>query len=501
MEKAALISVSDKRGIVEFSRFLVDKGYRILSTGSTGKLLKENGIDVEFVEDYTNAKEMLDGRVKTLHPKIHGGILYRRDLKSHLDTIKQLGIYSIDIVVVNLYPFEQTALKTDNEEELIENIDIGGPTLIRAAAKNYKDVLIVCDPDDYRSVMDEFDSIDENKRKEYALKAFAKTSYYDGLIVEKLSNEWALKEKAVSLKIHSKLRYGENPHQEAYFARSPFKMGISDLVQLNGKELSYNNILDIDVVYRMMVEFDEGLCVIVKHNTPCGAAISDDQLEAYQGALECDPISAFGGIIGINSTLKKDVAEAIAERFYEVVVAFDFEDEAVEILKSKKNLRVIKLPKTNYSFFEIKTVLGGYLIQQNDYESEFRYEVVSKSKPTQEQLKDLAFAFKVAKFVKSNAIVYAKGGKTLAIGGGQTSRVDSAKFAIARANELNIDLNGCVMASDGFFPFRDSVDEAAKAGVKAIVEPGGSIRDKEVIEAADEYGIPLLFTHIRHFRH
>ncbi|AEA34024.1 bifunctional phosphoribosylaminoimidazolecarboxamide formyltransferase/IMP cyclohydrolase [Hippea maritima] len=501
MKKAALISVSDKKGIVEFARFLQNKGFLILSTGSTGKLLKDNGIDVEFVEDYTQAKEMLDGRVKTLHPKVHGGILYRRDIQEHRQTVNELDIYSIDVVVVNLYPFEETALKTNNEEDLIENIDIGGPTLIRAAAKNYKDVLIICDPDDYKTVMENFDSIDKDKRREYALKAFAKTSYYDGLIVEKMSGNLSFKETAIPFKIEKQLRYGENPHQLAFFAKSPLKDGISNLIQLNGKELSYNNLLDIDVVYRMMVEFDQTICVIVKHNTPCGAATSNNQLKAYEDALACDPVSAFGGIIGINSTLNKETAEAIIKRFYEVVVAFDFDKDALEVLKSKKNLRVIKLPKVNYKFYEIKSLLGGYLIQENDYKNDFTYEVVSKAKPNPQQLKDLEFAFKVAKFVKSNAIVYAKDGKTLAIGGGQTSRVDSAKFAIARAKELNIDLNGCVMASDGFFPFRDSVDEAAKAGVKAIVEPGGSIRDKEVIEAADEYNIPLLFTRIRHFRH
>ncbi len=501
MEKTALISVYNKDGIVKFAEFLKNKGFKIISTGSTAKLLNSNGIETIKVEDYTGFKEMLDGRVKTLHPKIHGGILFKRSNPEHKNTVEGLGILDIRVVVVNLYPFEDVALKTDNEDDLIENIDIGGPTLLRAAAKNFKDVLVVCDPEEYKWIMENFDSIDEKKRKEFALKTFAKTSYYDGIIVDKLSKTNTFIEKGIAIKIKQELRYGENPHQRAYFGYNPLMKGIANLEQLNGKELSYNNILDIDVAYRMILDFDKTTCTIIKHNTPCGVAQSDDQIEAYLNALACDPVSAFGGIIGINDKLSKDVAKLITERFYEVVVAFDFEEEALELLKTKKNLRVIRVPKVKPKFTELRSVLGGYLIQESDAKDDFDFEVVSKMKPTDDQIEDLKFAFKVAKYAKSNAIVYAKDKRTLAIGAGQTSRVDSAKFAAQRAKDLNIELNGCVMASDGFFPFRDSVDFASEIGVKAIAEPGGSIRDKEVIEAADEHGIALIFTHTRHFRH
>ncbi len=501
MEKAAIVSVYNKKGIVTLASFLQEKGYKIISTGSTAKVLEENGIGVLRVENYTGFKEMLDGRVKTLHPKIHGGILYKRNSENHKKTVEELGIHSIDVVVVNLYPFEEVALRTENEEELVENIDIGGPTLLRAAAKNFKDVLVICDPEDYGWVIENFDNIDEDKRKELAMKAFAKTSFYDGIIVEKLSKRTTFKEVSIPIRIKNKLRYGENPHQEAYFGYNPLKKGIVNIEQLNGKELSYNNILDIDVAYRMMIEFRGTMCTIIKHNTPCGVAQDENQADAYIKALECDPVSAFGGIIGVNSKLNKDTAKLIAERFYEVVVAFDFEEEALDILKRKKNLRVVRLPKSKLVFLEIRSVLGGILMQESDSNIEFRYEIVSEIKPQPEQVEDLKFAFKVAKYAKSNAIVYAKDRRTLAIGAGQTSRIDSVKFAAQRAKDLNINLKDSVMASDGFFPFRDSIDFACKLGVKAIVEPGGSIRDKDVIDAANDHGIALLFTHIRHFRH
>ncbi len=501
MSHKALISVFNKAGIVEFAKFLTQKGYEILSTGSTAKLLKENGINVESVEQYTNSQEMLDGRVKTMHPKIHGGILFVRDNENHKKTVENLNIDPIDIVVVNLYPFEKTALQTDKTDILVENIDIGGPSMIRAAAKNYKSVLVVCNVDDYKDIMNNFDSIDENARKNYAIRAFAHTAYYDSIIVEKfgLNNE---NDTAIALKRVKMLRYGENQQQKAVFYKDPLKQGLADAKQLNGKELSYNNILDIDVAYRIMLEFDKTVCAIIKHNTPCGVAIGSNTLEAYQKALSGDPISAFGGIIGINDTVDKTLSQAIVERFYEVIVAYEYTQEAMDILSTKKNLRVIKINKTDdLSFKEIRSVVGGYLVQDNDKFQPFSYDVVSKKQPLTEHLKDLEFAFKVAKFVKSNAIVYAKNGKTLAIGGGQTSRIDSAKFAAVRAKELNIDLKGSVMASDGFFPFKDSIEFAHSLGVEAIVEPGGSIRDKEVIETANQLNIALLFTHTRHFRH
>jgi len=501
MSKKALISVSNKEGIVEFAEFLLNQGYSLLSTGSTAKLLKENGLDVEAVEEYTGFPEMLDGRVKTLHPKIHGGILFIRNNEAHKKTVKEFNIDPIDIVVVNLYPFEETATQTDDVDKLIENIDIGGPSMLRAAAKNYKSVLVLCDANDYKEVMEGFENIDENRRKHYALKAFAHTAYYDSLIVEKLSSKQYDKTGIAVKKVLS-LRYGENPQQKAAFFKDPLKKGIADAKQLNGKELSYNNILDIDVAYRIMSEFEDTVCAIIKHNTPCGVAKGDSIVEAYNKALSCDPISAFGGIIGINGTIDETLAFEITKRFYEVVVAYGYTENALDILRKKKNLRVMAVNRIdNLTFKEIKSVVGGYLVQDNDAPTEFEYDVVTKIKPTKEQIEDLAFAFKVSKFVKSNAIVYAKDGKTLAIGGGQTSRIDSAKFAAQRAKELNISLNGCVMASDGFFPFKDSIEFAYAQKVAAIVEPGGSIRDNEVIEAADKFEIPLLFTHIRHFRH
>ncbi len=501
MEKAAIISVYDKSGILEFANFLKNRGYTIISTGSTAKVLKENGVDVVEVENYTGVKEMLSGRVKTLHPKIHGGILFQRDNREHLKTVENMGIFNIEVVVVNLYPFEQVAVKTDREDELIENIDIGGPTLLRAAAKNYRDVLVICEPEDYRWVMKNFDNIDRETRKKFALKVFAKTSYYDGLITEKLSSGSNFKEMGIPVKTKMNLRYGENPHQKAFFGYSPLFKGISNMEQLNGKELSYNNILDIDVAYRMILEFEKTTCVIIKHNTPCGVATRDSGVDAYSKALEGDPISAFGGIIGINTVVDRELARLITERFYEVVIAFGYEEEALDVLKTKKNLRVLKVQEADLRFTEIRTVLGGYLIQESDHRSGFTYEIVSKKKPTEKQIRDLEFAFKVAKYAKSNAVVYAKDRAVLSIGAGQTSRIDSVKFAAIKARELGKDLKGSVLASDGFFPFRDSTDFAKEVGVEAIVEPGGSIRDQEVIEAANEHGIALIFTHIRHFRH
>ena len=362
-------------------------------------------------------------------------------------------------------------------------------------------MLVVCDTNDYEFIMNNLDSIDEEKRRYYALKAFAHTAYYDSLIIEKF-NFYETDNIGIALKKVQDLRYGENPQQKAAFYKDPLKIGIADAKQLHGKELSYNNILDIDVSYRIMTEFDDTVCAIIKHNTPCGVALGSNPKDAYEKALSCDPISAFGGIIGINTTVDKELAQEIAQRFYEVVVAYGFSKEALDILTQKKNIRLIEAQKIdNAPFREIRSTLGGYLVQENDAKGKFKYDVVSKAKPTNEQIEDLEFAFRVSKFVKSNAVVYAKDKKILAIGGGQTSRIDSVKFAAVRAEELNIDLNGCVMASDGFFPFRDSVDTARKLGVKAIVEPGGSIRDNEVIEAANEHGIPLLFTGIRHFRH
>ncbi len=501
MTKRALISVSDKRGIVELARFLRTKGYRILSTGSTARLLKENGIDVENISDYTSFEEILDGRVKTLHPKIHAGILFKRENPKHTQTVERLNIDPIDVVVVNLYPFEEKATQTGDLDILVENIDIGGPAMLRAAAKNFSHVLVICDPGDYQKVMQEFDSIGKEKRFEFAMKAFSHTAYYDALIVEKLSKGDAPL-TAVAMKKVADLRYGENPHQSASLYRDPLKTGVADARKLHGKELSYNNILDIDSAYRIMRAFEEPACAIIKHTSPCGVAIDKQITKAYEKALSCDPISAFGGIVGINTTVDEALAEIIAERFYEVVAAYGFTEKALEILKQKKNLRLVVLPRVeDSSFREIRSITGGYLVQESDSFKNLEYKTVSKKSPDSDTLTDLVFGFKVAGFVKSNAVVFAKNSATIAIGGGQTSRVDAVKCAIEKAKELNIDLNGSVMASDGFFPFRDSIDIIHTVGVKAVIAPSGSIRDKEIVEAADEHSMVLLFANSRHFRH
>ncbi len=501
MEKRALISVSNKDGIVDFARFLSQKGYKILSTGSTARILMDSGVETQPVEEYTHFKEILSGRVKTLHPRIHAGILFKRDDSEHLRTIEELDIDPIDVVVVNLYPFERVAKTSNDMEELIENIDIGGPTLLRAAAKNYKHVLVVCDPADYNYVMESFDTIGEEERFRLAMKAFSHTAYYDSLIVERFEHAFQ-NSCAVPMKKAFDLRYGENPHQKASLFKDPLIKGIPDAEQLHGKELSYNNLLDIDIAYRIMLEFDEPACAIIKHTTPCGVACAESHTEAFKRALETDPVSAFGGIIGINGTVSDELASLISARFFEVVVAYDFQKSALETLKVRKNLRLVKIKAQDYANLkEVRSIIGGYLVQDADLKKPFNYKVVSEKKPSQDELIDLEFAFRVAKFVKSNAIVFAKNRATLAIGGGETSRIDAARFASLRAKELNIDLKGSVMASDGFFPFRDSVDLAAKLGVTAIVEPGGSIRDSEVIQASNEHSIALLFTGIRHFRH
>ncbi|OSS43113.1 IMP cyclohydrolase / Phosphoribosylaminoimidazolecarboxamide formyltransferase [Desulfurella amilsii] len=503
----AIISVYDKSGIVEFAKFLKEKGVEIISTGSTYTLLKENGINAKSVENYTGFEEILDGRVKTLQYKIHAGILADLSKPKHQEELLAHNIEPIDIVVVNLYPFEQVALRSNNEEELIENIDIGGPTLIRAASKNYKRVLVVVDPKDYSKVMENFDNIDLEFRKKCALKAFALTSYYDSVIVEKFGYRGDVLN--VGLKLKKFLRYGENPHQTANFFRLPLKKGLPNMVQLQGKEISFNNILDIDIAYRMMIESNflnkTCMCAIIKHNTPCGAACADSAQEAYEKALFGDPVSAFGGIVGINDTVDGNLAKKISERFYEVVVAFDFKQEALSILSKKKNLILVKVDKIDLNSYknnkDIKSVIGGFVVQDIDYMSEFSYETVTKAQSTDKQIEDLKFAWFVAKFAKSNAICFALNSQTLAIGAGQTSRVDAIKCAAQKAKDLGIGLAGSVLASDGFFPFRDNIDVAKSYGAVAFIQPGGSIRDEEVIKACNEYNLPMVFTKKRHFRH
>lgn len=510
--KRALISVSEKSGIVEFARELVNLGIEIISTGGTAKLLKENGIDIVEISDFTGFPEILDGRVKTLHPKVHAGILNIRDNESHQLVMKEMGLVNIDLVVVNLYPFEKTVAKEGvSFDEAIENIDIGGPTMVRSAAKNHKYVAIVVDNNDYNKIIDEIKNggINYETRLNLARKAFTHTAVYDALISNYFNSVCNIDfpdEISLPMRKAQDLRYGENPHQKAAFYKSPLikEVSVSTSKQLHGKELSFNNIIDINAALELVKEFDKPAAVIIKHTNPCGVGTSDNLLDAYNFALECDPVSAFGGIVAFNRVLDKETAEKLKELFLEVVIAPDFEKGALDILTTKKNLRLIKTGDFNQikdNEFDVKKVVGGFLLQDRDLENfdkEHGLKVVTKRKPTEEELEALKFAWIVVKHVKSNAIVYANKNQTVGIGAGQMSRVDSSIIAAMKARKP---LNGCVMASDAFFPFRDSVDEAAKNGITAIIQPGGSIRDNEVIEAANEHNIAMIFTGMRHFKH
>ncbi|MEO2069018.1 MAG: bifunctional phosphoribosylaminoimidazolecarboxamide formyltransferase/IMP cyclohydrolase [Desulfurobacteriaceae bacterium] len=526
----AIISVSDKTGIVEFAKELQNLGVEIVSTGGTARLLKENGVLVREISDLTGFPEIMEGRVKTLHPKVHSGILAKRDNPEHIKAMKELGIERIDIVVVNLYPFRETVEKGANLDEIIENIDIGGPTMVRAAAKNYKYVAIVVDPKDYELVIKELKETGEISLKTrfyLARKAFNLTAHYDALIsdylfsIDEEGNPLTVKELRNPLTITFEkvqdLRYGENPHQRGAFYKEIFikEPCVAKAKKLHGeKELSFNNIYDLDGALNLVLEFDEeedGIaCAIIKHSNPCGVALGKTPLEAYEKALKVDPVSAFGGIIAFNTKVDKEVAELITQRFYECIIAPDYDEEALEILKTKKNLRVMTTEglsglegKGVDSPFDLRKVVGGLLVQDRDLITldPEKVKVVTKREPTEREWKDLIFAFKVVKWVKSNSVVYAKDGVAIGIGVGQTSRVDSARCAAEKAKLMGLDTEDCVLASEAFFPFRDSVDEAAKVGVSAIIQPGGSIRDQEVIEAADEYGMAMVFTGIRHFRH
>ena len=516
--KQALISVSDKSGIAVFARALADRGVKILSTGGTAKLLKDKGVAVIEVGDYTGFPEMLDGRVKTLHPKIHGGILARRDTPAHLAAIDAAGIAPIDLVVVNLYPFAQTVARPEcTLAEAVENIDIGGPTMVRAAAKNYPGVAVVTDPGDYSRVMDELDvrsgALSAETRFELAKKAFAHTAAYDAAIGNYLTslderNDAAGFPDRLTLQWHKaqEMRYGENPHQQAAFYRDavPPQGSLAQYTQLQGKGLSYNNIADADAAWECVKTFDGPACVIIKHANPCGVAEAADCLTAYERAFATDPTSAFGGIIAFNRAIDGRTAEAVAKQFVEVVIAPEISAEARAAFAPKTNVRVLAVPIGNeVQRHDFKRVGGGLLVQTPDAKNVAKtdFRVVTKRAPSDAELSDLLFAWRVAKFVKSNAIVFCGGGRTLGVGAGQMSRVDSARIAAIKAQNAGLSLAGSVVASDAFFPFRDGVDVVAQAGAKAIVEPGGSVRDDEVIAAADELGIAMVFTSIRHFRH
>jgi phosphoribosylaminoimidazolecarboxamide formyltransferase/IMP cyclohydrolase len=516
MKPKALISVSDKCGIDVFARFLVAHGWEILSTGGTAAHLEACGVPYTQVSDYTGFPEMLDGRLKTLQPRIHGGILARRDLPEHRAACLRHNMAPIDWVIVNLYPFAETIRKPNcSLEEAIENIDIGGPTLLRAAAKNFRDVIVCMDPADYEPLMREFadaDKISEKTRFALARKVFSHTALYDSLIQGYLSDQEGLDAilrpaYILALEKRQDLRYGENPHQRAVYTAPS---GVLDLPwrQIQGKELSYNNFLDMSAAYEWVAEFaGETACVIVKHTNPCGVGVSNTLPEAFARAKACDPVSAFGGIVAVTRELDGTSAKALEEMFLEVIVAPAFSPEALSLLGRKKNLRLIQINTTDRAApalnIDIRRVLGGFLIQEADRilkpTSQWQWVGATKASPAREAA--LALAWKVVKHVKSNAIVLANEHGTLGIGAGQMSRIDSVRLAGEKATRAGLSLQGAVLASDAFFPFRDNIDEAAKLGVKAIVEPGGSVRDAEVIAACDEHGIALAFTGERHFKH
>ena len=504
----AVISVYRKDGIERLAGALQTLGYEILSTGGTARYLREHGIETKEIAKVTGFPEILNGRVKTLHPVIHGGILYRDWVEKDREEIEELGIIPVDVVVVNLYPFEDMMKEDMEEEELMEFIDIGGPSLIRAAAKNYFRVVVVVDPEDYGWVAEKLEKGDLSKkdRAYLAWKAFSHTAYYDSVISNALKKLFEIeeenKELSIPMKLYSRLRYGENPHQQGVLYISPFEdLGVARAQVLQGKEMSFNNYLDADSAVRVVLEFpDDPVCVIIKHNNPCGVAVGKDLKDAFLKAKEADPEAAFGGIVAFNDRLNEELAEELTSVFLEVVIAPEYEKKALEVLSGKKNLRVIRFFGLSTSF-DVKKVSGGFLIQNEDSRLYEKLEVVTKRKPTEREMKDLLFAWKVCKHVKSNAVVIAKEGRTLGIGSGQVSRVDSLRCAIQKAQRYGFDLNGAVLASEAFFPFRDSIDIAYEAGISAVIHPGGSIRDREVFDAADEHGMAMVITGMRHFKH
>ncbi|MBP2667609.1 MAG: phosphoribosylaminoimidazolecarboxamide formyltransferase / cyclohydrolase [Firmicutes bacterium] len=515
--KRVLISVTDKKGLIEFAQGLKNFNVEILSTGGTASQLRSRDIDVTDVSDYTGFPEMMDGRLKTLHPKVHGGLLALRDNEEHMQAATEHHIVMIDMVVINLYRFEDTVAKKDGTfDEAIENIDIGGPAMLRAAAKNYRYVSVVTNPDDYPNILEEMKStegkISENTNFALATKAFQLTARYDAAIsnyLSSISREGTKKTFPESFTVQfvkaQDLRYGENPHQHAAFYRETDRpvSAISSARQLQGKELSYNNIMDSDAAWQMVSDFELPATVIVKHTNPCGAATSGSDIgNAFGKAMKTDPISAFGGIVAVNRTVNKKAAKEMAKIFLEVIIAPGFDEDAKALFSTKKNLRILEIPRTGVrsAGYDFRRVVGGLLIQDRDI-SDFdirKARVVTKRPPTEDEYQALDFAWRVVKHVKSNAIVYASKDQLVGVGAGQMSRVDSVKIATMKAN---LPTKGCVLASDAFFPFRDGVDMAAEAEITAIIQPGGSVRDEEVIRAADEHDMAMVFTETRHFKH
>jgi len=510
LPKRALVSVSDKTGLIDLARALNEAGIQILSTGGSAKTIEEAGLSVTRVSEVTEFPEIMGGRVKTLHPRIHGGLLGRRDIDG--EVMAEHGIPEIDLVVVNLYPFQETLAKGASYAESVEQIDIGGPAMVRASAKNHAWVSIVTSPADYDNIIQQIQAggIDYATRQRLAAKAYAHTAQYDGAIAQWMAQETAENapfpaSMTLNLSGGEVLRYGENSHQQAVFYRDgSLGSHVASAKQLQGKALSFNNIADTDAALECVREFETPACVIVKHANPCGVSVGTNLLEAYDRAFKTDPTSAFGGIIAFNRPLDADTAQAIIERqFVEVIIAPGVSDEALAICATKQNVRVLStgdLAETG-SGYDYKRVNGGLLVQDRDMQSTADWRVVSQVKPTAEQERDLKFAWTVAKFVKSNAIVYAKNEMTIGVGAGQMSRVYSAKIAGIKASDEGLTVPGSVMASDAFFPFRDGIDAAAEAGIAAVVQPGGSMRDEEVIAAADEHGLAMIFTGMRHFRH
>jgi len=516
--KRALISVSDKSGIVEFAQELNKLSIEILSTGGTAKALNDAGIGVKDVSEYTNFPEMLGGRLKTLHPKIHGGLLWRRDNPKDKEDVKAHHIDSIDMVVVNLYPFEETVSKPDvSFDEAIENIDIGGPTMLRAASKNFNHVTVIVDPADYKKVLDELKSgsgdTSHNTKYYLARKVFAHTAMYDTLISNYLNRQAEPDNPFqpninLSFKKVSSLRYGENPHMKAAVYKEPLYAGLSliDAKILQGKEMSYNNYLDSSAVIDLAQEFKgKPAAVICKHNNPCGVAVVDSIHEAYKKAFETDPISAFGGVISLNRNVDEATAKEILNLFVEIIIAPGFDEGALKLLSQKPNIRLLELDVSREIIgFEMRKIQGGLLVQERDtgmIDNLRTCKVVTKRQPTDDEYAAMAFAWRICKHMKSNSIIYTSKDRTLGIGCGQTSRVDSAKLAAMKAENFNISLDNSAVASDAFFPNRDGIDVIAKAGAKAVIQPGGSIKDNDVIAAADEHNIAMIFTGMRHFRH